>query len=74
MPSIVAGSAGQHYACKCLNVRIVTAAPTAAPPESIHDPAYAQVYVGDEGIVVVSNPFLRLGKEVFDVDDGFVGF
>ncbi|KAF5333364.1 hypothetical protein D9611_002672 [Ephemerocybe angulata] len=52
MPGIVAGSAGQRYACKCLNIRIEASTSSTAPPESVNDPAYSQVYVGDNGIAV----------------------
>ncbi|KAJ2917505.1 hypothetical protein MD484_g2930, partial [Candolleomyces efflorescens] len=54
MPGIVAGNAGQRYACKCLNVRVEASLPQTAPPESVVDPAYTQVYVGDEGISVLT--------------------
>ncbi|KAF6762051.1 hypothetical protein DFP72DRAFT_1061336 [Ephemerocybe angulata] len=52
MPGIVAASAGQRYACKCLNIRIEASTSSTAPPESVNDPAYSQVYVGDNGIAV----------------------
>ncbi|KAJ2930572.1 hypothetical protein H1R20_g6529, partial [Candolleomyces eurysporus] len=59
MPGIVAGNAGQRYACKCLNVRVEASLPQTAPPESVVDPAYSQVYAGDEGISV-KHPQLTL--------------
>lgn len=44
-----------HYACKCLNVRIRPATTQLVATESVEDPDFTQVFVGEEGISVVSN-------------------
>ena len=43
-----------HYACKCLNVQIIssTQSPTSSP-EGTCDPAYTPIFVNDDGIVIV---------------------
>ncbi|KAF8165661.1 hypothetical protein B0H34DRAFT_649701 [Crassisporium funariophilum] len=41
------------YACKCLNVRIVPAPSSTAPPEATRDPVYTPVFVKDDGISVI---------------------
>ena len=41
------------YACHCLNVRIRSAPPNGPPPPCI-DSDFKPLYVGDEGIAVVS--------------------
>ncbi|KAG2013242.1 hypothetical protein CC2G_010175 [Coprinopsis cinerea AmutBmut pab1-1] len=70
MPVAVAGNNGITYACRCLNVRIRTTTTETAPPESVDDPAYAQVYVG-EGIEIKHPQLtLRSRKRVATVAEG----
>lgn len=44
----------QVYACSCLNVRLLPAQPPPQPPDQPQEPQFAIVYVGDDGIRVVS--------------------
>lgn len=46
---------GDIFACRCLNVRVRLQPCQDAPPQSlVDDPEYESVYVGDEGISIVS--------------------
>ena len=50
---------GAVYSCRCLNVRIYPNSTQTTPPELITPQAeYTQVYVGEDGIQVVSNEIL----------------
>ncbi|KAG6910152.1 hypothetical protein DXG01_012911 [Tephrocybe rancida] len=53
MPGTTTGSDQGLYACHCLNIRIKRGSPSegAAPPPA-EDPAFAQIFVGDEGVSV----------------------
>ena len=52
-----AAAMAQVYACSCLNVRLLPTAPPPNPAAQPEDPQFAVVYVGDEGIRVVSIVF-----------------
>ncbi|TFK25928.1 hypothetical protein FA15DRAFT_667919 [Coprinopsis marcescibilis] len=58
MSVAVHGDHATTYTCRCLNVSIHTATTDTAPPESVDDPAYKQVFVG-EGIEI-KHPQLTL--------------
>lgn len=42
-----------QYACICLNIRIISSHSPTCSPESTCDPAYAPVFVSDDGIAIV---------------------
>ncbi|KAF9464811.1 hypothetical protein BDZ94DRAFT_1215558 [Collybia nuda] len=52
MPSAVAENGGQHYACKCLNIRIRPQLTEAVATDLIADADFTPVFVGGEGIIV----------------------
>lgn len=69
MASVAVNNTGQ-YSCKCLNVRIRAAAAHPNPPDQATDADYSQVYVGEDGILVVSGnisawKFVVLRKQFF---------
>ncbi|KDR84066.1 hypothetical protein GALMADRAFT_151088 [Galerina marginata CBS 339.88] len=45
-------NSGVYYACRCLNVRIITAQSDTTPPDHAHNPDYTPVFVKDDGISV----------------------
>lgn len=54
MASTTTGDDEYQYSCKCLNVRIQPMATETMATELIEDADYTQVFVGEEGIVIVS--------------------
>ena len=55
-----AGRPSEMYACKCLNIQIIssTQAP-ASSPDGTRDPAYDLIFVDDEGIAIVGFSFIK---------------
>jgi hypothetical protein len=43
----------EQYACKCLNIRIRAAVPQTVAAELSTNPDFTQLFVGEEGIIVV---------------------
>ncbi|KAF9567403.1 hypothetical protein CPC08DRAFT_758361 [Agrocybe pediades] len=60
-----------QYACRCLNVRIISSTPSASPPQPPRDPSYIPVFVNDDGISVVHpQATVRLTSKPEPMHDG----
>jgi hypothetical protein len=64
MASTAADSSDGHYACKCLNIHIRPMTPQGDATELIADADFTPVFVGDEGISVVSAPENSLSHQL----------